>query len=1065
MIRRLVASLGLCSTIALTAGLTLTIGNNVVFADETEEVSDRMVQALGGASGMTALRREVGRGDTLLEMLVSAGSSVSEADRVIDAMSNYFSPQRLQIGQVMTAVFDTQADENGIRLAAVSLSTTDGYVVANRTGDGGYVASLSNVPLEEALVVPLPEDAPAAQIPTVSRLEVRRGDTLIRLVMRGGATRPDGQAAIAALTELFDPTGLQIGQTLEMVMTPDVIAGHPVIASLSLSLEDGGFVVVERNANGTFAARQSDTAAPTGETVVQAESAIGPFLETLATSGAKVEQYRIASGDTLMDLMIEAGATVIDADRASRALSTQYNERQLQIGQSLHVIMTPGPRGSGLQVLGMAILDAGDDGLVIAQRADDGSEFVGYPTSDDLDVAMLATLLGEPASEDSQAAIRFDGGLTVETLSLERGDTIMALLLRAGAARVEADRAIRAIREHIDPQRLQIGQEIRVAFDGAESDDLELVAVSIQLGDNDFVQADRSGSAFVGRRTTAALNPALALTLQSQPGPNPTPIPDGDDQAGDDTVVASVDPEQLSAIFTPHVPPVTETESQQVLSAAATQYWFEVQEGDTLPGLLRILTRNGKEIDAVVDAIGDNYDLGDLGEGQQMIAITDDDGAGTHIIAVSLDAGDQETVVVVRQRDGGYQLRRASSHVDLADFQIAAIDETQEAEDAAATPADVAAAWPDAPSDLSVETAAFGSGDTLMDVLLGLGVEQIEAHSAVEALRDVYNPRHIRAGQDMDVMLQDGALYGMMLRTAPGERVDVAMGDDGFTARVVEMPLTATQVAAEGEITTSLYQAAVDAGVPPAVLADMIRAYSFDVDFQREIKVGDSFAILYEEFVDEDGNVVRHGSPTYAVLRVSGATLPIYRYTPESGFADYFNDLGESVRKALLRTPVDGARITSGFGMRDHPLLGYSRMHKGVDFGAAAGTPILAAGDGTIEFIGRNSGYGNYVRIRHNDTYKTAYAHMQGFASGLGQGSRVRQGQVIGYVGSTGMSTGPHLHYEVMVHDEQINPLDVKLPSGEKLSGTELATFLEVRDTLDAQYAELLSERYVAAAP
>ena len=906
---------------------------------------------------------------------------------------------------------------------------------------------------------------PAAQIPTVSRLEVRRGDTLIRMVMRGGATRADGQAAISALTELFDPKGLQVGQTLEMVMTPDIVAGHPVIASLSLTLEDGGFIVVERDAGSTFSARRSETAAPTGETAVQAESAIGPFLETLATSGARIEQYRIASGDTLMDLMIEAGATVIDADRASRALATQYNERRLQIGQSLYVIMSPGPRGSGLHVLGMAILDAGEDGLVITQRADDGLDFVGYPSGDNLDVAMLATLLSEPAIDDSQDAMRFDGGLTVETLSLERGDTIMALLLRAGAERVDADRAIRAIREHIDPQRLQIGQEVRVAFDGAEGDDMELVAVSIQLGDNDFVQADRSGSAFVGRRTTAALNPGLAQTLQSQPGPNPTPVPDGDDQAGDETVMASVDPEQLSAVFTPHVPPVTETESQQVLSGAATQYWFELQDGDTLPGLLRILTRNGKEIDAVADVIGNNYDLGDLGEGQQMIAITDDDGAGTHIIAVSLDAGGDETIVVVRQRDGGYQLRRASSHVDLADFQIAAIDETQDGEDGAATPADIAAAWPDAPADLSVETAAFGSGDTLMDVLLDLGVEQLEAHNAVEALRDVYNPRHIRVGQDMDVMLQDGALYGMMLRTAPGERVDVAMGNDGFTARVVETPLTATQVAAEGEITTSLYQAAVDAGVPPAVLADMIRAYSFDVDFQREIKVGDSFAILYEEFVDEDGNVVRHGAPTYAVLHVSGATLPIYRYTPASGFADYFNDLGESVRKALLRTPVDGARITSGFGMRDHPLLGYSRMHKGVDFGAAAGTPILAAGDGTIEFIGRNSGYGNYVRIRHNDTYKTAYAHMQGFASGLGQGSRVRQGQVIGYVGSTGMSTGPHLHYEVLVHDEQINPLDVKLPSGEKLAGTELAAFLEVRDRLDAQYAELSTERYVAGTP
>jgi murein DD-endopeptidase MepM/ murein hydrolase activator NlpD len=163
-----------------------------------------------------------------------------------------------------------------------------------------------------------------------------------------------------------------------------------------------------------------------------------------------------------------------------------------------------------------------------------------------------------------------------------------------------------------------------------------------------------------------------------------------------------------------------------------------------------------------------------------------------------------------------------------------------------------------------------------------------------------------------------------------------------------------------------------------------------------------------------------------------------------------------------MRTPIDGARLSSHFGMRKHPILGYSRMHKGTDFAAPSGTPIYAAGNGKVVVAGRNGGYGNYIRIRHNSTYKTAYAHMKGFASGLGEGSRVRQGQIIGYVGSTGMSTGPHLHYEVLVNNEQINPLDVKLPSGEKLAGTELANFLEVRDSLDQQYAELISELYVA---
>jgi len=540
---------------------------------------------------------------------------------------------------------------------------------------------------------------------------------------------------------------------------------------------------------------------------------------------------------------------------------------------------------------------------------------------------------------------------------------------------------------------------------------------------------------------------------------NVAPIDIDDMAAEDETVVAAYQPESEPTAYTPHMPPVNATEAQAVLSLQAAQYWFEIRESDTLPDLLRLLTQNHKEIDVVVDKFARNYDLGELSEGQQLVAITDEDGAGTHIVAVSLDtADDEDTVVVVRQLDGGYDFRHANSHVDLSDFTI------EKPTELAATPetAAVAAIWPDAPSGLSVETTTFDQGDTLMDKLVGMGVPQGEAHDAVTALGEVFNPRHIRPGQDMDVMMHDGSLYGMILHTAPGERIDLALADDGYAARLVELPLIATMQAARGVIETSLYQAAIDAGVPPAVLADMIRAYSFDVDFQREIQPGDSFALLYEEFDDEDGNAVRYGAPTYALLRVSGATLPIYRYTPASGFADYFNDKGESVRKALLRTPVDGAQITSGFGMRDHPLLGYSRMHKGVDFGAPAGTPIMAAGDGVIDFIGRNNGYGNYIRIRHNDTYSTAYAHMQSFASGLGQGSRVRQGQVIGYVGSTGMSTGPHLHYEVMVHNEQINPLDVKLPSGEKLAGTELANFLEVRDSLDQQYAELVTEQYVA---
>ena len=1058
MFRRVVACLGVCSAMALAGigvgGVTGDIPH--AWADDNQATPEELIDALGGASGMTATRREVARGDTLLDVLINAGSKVDEADRAIVAMTSLFSPERLQIGQVVTAIFDTETGGDGPHLAAVSLTVDDNsFVVANRTVDGSYVASVSDVALDQLLITPQPaEEFTGRSIPTVSRLEVRRGDTLIRLVMRGGADRTDAEAAISELGEKFDPTKLQVGQSLEMVLLPDVTAGHPMIASLSLSLEDGGFVVVERQSDGTFAAREADVPAATDEMIAAVDTDIGPFLEQLRDTGARIERYRIAAGDTLMDLIMEAGVTVTDADRAARALAAQYDARRLQIGQSLYVVQTPGPRGSGLHVLGLVVLDAGEDGLVIARRDDQGSDFSGHHSVDALDVAMLATLLGEPASPVFDDAMQFGPGFDIETLNLERGDTIMAVLLRAGAGRVEADRAVRALRRHVDTERMQIGQEIRMIFDPAGIEDRQLIAISIKLSDNNYVQVDRSGTDFVGRRTTVALNPTLTIPVPAPFMINEAPIDAVDLVVDDEISVAAYQPDPGTIASTPHVPAINDLEAQTVLSPQAAQYWFEIRASDTLPDLLRMLTQNGKEINAVLEIVRNNYDLGELAEGQQLVAITDDDGAGTHIVAISLDTPDGDTLAVVHQHDGGYDFRRAGSHVDLSDFQFM----PRETPEAAA----VASAWPEVPPELTVATTEFGSGDTLMDSLIGMGVTQPEAHEAVTALGDVFNPRHIRAGQEMEVLMLNGSLHGVVLHTAPGERVDIALAEDGYTARVVELPLIGSMQAARGVIETSLYQAAVDAGVPPVVLQDMIRAYSFDVDFQREIQAGDSFALLYEEFLDEDGNAVRYGAPTYAVLRVSGATLPIYRYTPESGFADYFNDKGESVRKALLRTPVDGARITSGFGMRDHPLLGYSRMHKGVDFGAASGTPIMAAGDGVIDFIGRNNGYGNYIRIRHNDTYKTAYAHMQGFASGLAQGSRVRQGQVIGYVGSTGMSTGPHLHYEVMVHDDQINPLDVKLPSGEKLSGTQLASFLEIRDELDQQYAELLTQQYVA---
>ena len=352
---------------------------------------------------------------------------------------------------------------------------------------------------------------------------------------------------------------------------------------------------------------------------------------------------------------------------------------------------------------------------------------------------------------------------------------------------------------------------------------------------------------------------------------------------------------------------------------------------------------------------------------------------------------------------------------------------------------------------------AVGSGDTLLGLFAAAGAERGEAHAVVDALETVYDPRDLQIGQALTLMLRhdgrDSTLIGLELMPEVDRIIRVRRVGDGFTAESLANDLETRRVAAGYFINASLAADASRAGVPYEVLHPLIRVFSYSVDFQRDFQPGDEVRILYERDHYADGTVARHGEPLYAELRLGERALPIYRFETADGAMDYFDSDGQSVRRALLRTPIDGARLSSGFGMRRHPILGYTRMHRGTDFAAPRGTPILSAGDGVIEAIGPNRGYGNYMRIRHNGQLSTAYAHMSRFASRLRRGDQVRQGQVIGYVGSTGLSTGPHLHYEVLVDGAQVNPMSVDLPTGRVLEGAELAQFRAMAaeiDTTDA---------------
>jgi murein DD-endopeptidase MepM/ murein hydrolase activator NlpD len=353
------------------------------------------------------------------------------------------------------------------------------------------------------------------------------------------------------------------------------------------------------------------------------------------------------------------------------------------------------------------------------------------------------------------------------------------------------------------------------------------------------------------------------------------------------------------------------------------------------------------------------------------------------------------------------------------------------------------------------ETLQVKKGDTLIDLLTRSGVEHREAVDAIEALNEVFKPQDLRPGQELTLnfRLSDGfnsediaiEFASLSLQPSVERDVSVTRGDDGsFMAKAIERPLEKKTVLGAAMIESSLFQAGRYADVPSDVLGEIIKAFSYDVDFQRDVQPGDAFEVIYERFEDADGRLARTGQVLYAALTLSGHTREIFGFEPKDGSAGYYNAKGESVRKALLRTPLDVVRITSKFGMRKHPVLNYTKMHKGIDFAASTGTPIFASGDGTIVKIGRNGGYGNYILLRHNGQYATAYAHMSRFAKGLKKGSKVRQGDVIGYVGSTGRSTGPHLHYEILVNGKQVNPMKIKLV-GNKLAGKDLKRFEAVK--------------------
>ena len=442
------------------------------------------------------------------------------------------------------------------------------------------------------------------------------------------------------------------------------------------------------------------------------------------------------------------------------------------------------------------------------------------------------------------------------------------------------------------------------------------------------------------------------------------------------------------------------------------------------------------------------------------------------------------------EEEGAAALSRSGLIGSLApDYQLRAGDDPQRYRLAGASAADpeitgsVSNAAPDKPVILPAsiggvsgpgvldgpglvrQTLTLTAGDTLFNLLAKQGGRTIDAQRLVSELESLLPTRTLRDGQKIDVVYQTGTddlgrpLKRLVRLTLPISRtrsiIVAASADGGYKgidtqARLASAGQKKDGFRARARIRSSLYLAARKQGIPQRIIVEIMRIHAYSVDFQREIKRGDTFEVFYAQPKHKPEKGLKQTEVLYSSLTLGGKTQGFYRFkAPDTGIVDYFDKDGRSATKFLIRTPLKFIRISSPFGPRRHPILGYTKLHTGVDFAARKGTPIKAGASGIIEKIGRVGGFGNYIRIRHANGYKTAYAHMAGFASGLKVGSQVRQGRVIGYVGSTGRSTGYHLHYEVRLNDKPVNPLKVRQPSGRRLTGKILSAFQKERARID----------------
>ena len=951
------------------------------------------------------------------------------------------------------------------------------FIVASTLGAVSHFDGTNGGMPAFAAVTQQGDSANSTQSATLNQ-SVQKGDTLIRMLKSAGVRPKNAAAAARALTKLFDPRKLRVGQRM-MLRFGSNDGESPQLSVFSIELGKNKYVEVTRGADGKFRARRSSQPWSPGNT------AGGQENNGLITLKAR-------SGDTIGNMMRALNIHKRDIDRAVKALRTRYDPRNLRVGQKISIL--PGTPDAKQRLALLGVVVHLEKGVVEVRRGANHSysaRRLSAMTLGDENNAVAAVLDTTPQALAGER----------QKLRIPKGATLMKMLTARGVSRTQADRAIRALKTNFDPRRLRAGKHIYVIVTEGDGGKPQLQGLSIAISAKRHVTVMRGEAGkFTSGLAREPIN-SLATIAPAAKTPATTPATSVPEkklvQLPEVMEIASEKPVQKApeaAVSTP----ASASNADPYVNAVT----IRVERGDTLMAILRSEGIDRNEADRAIRSLRKLFNPRRLRENQQIIVATTADGTGATLLegfsikirdsrhievrrgtakkfsvakvsapnfveramaANSNEAGDtgpvREQVRLTPQPGQGQAMKGAmiAAAAPAEQNLVARADTAWPTETAAADQADNALRFPTPLEKKAAEDGLFrkavmiGKGDTLFVALTKAGSAADDAEAAIAAFRKVHNPRSLQIGQTLTLAFEPLVaeekasafrLAEIALDVAPDRDILVArQSDDSFHASEVARDLVRRLEKAEGHIQTSLYDAATQAGLPINILMEMVQIFSFDVDFQREIQKDDRFEVLYENLLNDQGETVALGPVLFASLTLSGNEIGLYRYEPSDGPVDYFNIKGQSARKALMRTPINGARLSSGYGMRRHPVLGYNKMHRGLDFSAPRGTPIVAAGDGVIELAGRNGSYGKYIRIRHNGTYKTAYAHMKGFARGMRAGKRVRQGQTIGYVGTTGRSTGPHLHYEVIRSGKRMNPRKLKLPTGQKLKGAELALF------------------------